>query len=32
VPFARPREIGLLVTPEFNQLVAEVRQILGGDH
>jgi NitT/TauT family transport system ATP-binding protein len=32
VPFARPREIGLLVTPEFNELVAEVREVLGGDH
>jgi NitT/TauT family transport system ATP-binding protein len=32
VPFARPREISLQVTPEFNKIVAEVRQILGGDH
>jgi NitT/TauT family transport system ATP-binding protein len=32
VPFARPREISLLVTPEFNKLVAEVREVLGGDH
>jgi NitT/TauT family transport system ATP-binding protein len=32
VPFARPREISLQVTPEFNELVAEVREVLGGDH
>jgi NitT/TauT family transport system ATP-binding protein len=32
VPFPRPREISLLVTPEFNKLVAEVREVLGGDH
>jgi NitT/TauT family transport system ATP-binding protein len=32
VPFERPRDISLQVTPEFNKLVAEVRQILGGDH
>jgi NitT/TauT family transport system ATP-binding protein len=32
VPFPRPREISLQVTPEFNKLVAEVREVLGGDH
>jgi NitT/TauT family transport system ATP-binding protein len=32
VPFKRPREINLEVTPEFNELVAEVREVLGGDH
>jgi NitT/TauT family transport system ATP-binding protein len=32
VPFKRPREISLEVTPEFNELVAEVREVLGGDH
>jgi len=32
VPFKRPREISLEVTPEFNELVAEVRDVLGGDH
>jgi NitT/TauT family transport system ATP-binding protein len=32
VPFARPRDISLVVTPEFNKLVAEVREVLGGDH
>jgi len=32
VPFARPRDISLLVTPEFNEIVAEVREVLGGDH
>ncbi len=32
VPFARPREINLQLTPEFNKLVAEVREVLGGDH
>ncbi len=31
VPFARPREIELQQTPEFNALVAQVRGILG-DH
>jgi len=30
VPFARPREIELQLTPEFNALVSEVRGILGG--
>jgi NitT/TauT family transport system ATP-binding protein len=30
VPFARPREIELQQTPDFNALVAEVRSILGG--
>jgi NitT/TauT family transport system ATP-binding protein len=30
VPFARPREIELQQTPEFNALVTEVRGILGG--
>jgi len=30
VPFARPREISLMQTPAFNDLVAEVRSILGG--
>jgi len=30
VPFARPREIELQQTPEFNAIVAEVRGILGG--
>jgi NitT/TauT family transport system ATP-binding protein len=29
VPFARPREIELQLTPEFNALVSEVRGILG---
>jgi NitT/TauT family transport system ATP-binding protein len=29
VPFARPREIALQQTPEFNALVSEVRGILG---
>jgi hypothetical protein len=32
IPFKRPREIDLEVTPEFNELVAEVREVLGGDH
>jgi NitT/TauT family transport system ATP-binding protein len=32
VPFKRPREISIEVTPEFNELVAEVREVLGGDH
>jgi NitT/TauT family transport system ATP-binding protein len=32
VPFPRPREISLEVTPEFNEIVAEVRDVLGGDH
>lgn len=32
VPFERPRDISILVTPEFNKLVAEVREVLGGDH
>ncbi len=30
VPFARPREIDLITTAEFNEIVAEVRGILGG--
>ena len=30
VPFARPREIELQQTPEFNALISEVRGILGG--
>jgi NitT/TauT family transport system ATP-binding protein len=30
VPLARPREIELQQTPEFNALVSEVRRILGG--
>ena len=30
VPFARPREIELQLTPEFNALVSKVRGILGG--
>jgi NitT/TauT family transport system ATP-binding protein len=29
VPFARPRPLDLMLTPEFNALVAEVRDILG---
>jgi NitT/TauT family transport system ATP-binding protein len=29
VPFPRPREIEIEVTPEFQQLVAEVREVLG---
>ncbi len=29
VPFRRPREISLLQSPEFNELVTEVRAILG---
>lgn len=32
VPFKRPRDISIEVTPEFNELVAEVREVLGGDH
>ena len=32
VPFPRPREIDIEVTPEFNEIVAEVREVLGGDH
>lgn len=32
VPFERPRNMDLLVTPEFNLLVKEVREVLGGDH
>lgn len=32
VPFERPRDIELIVTPEFNKIVAEVRDVLGGDH
>jgi NitT/TauT family transport system ATP-binding protein len=32
IPFARPREIELQQTPEFNELVTEVRGILGGSH
>ena len=30
VPFPRPRDIDIQVTPEFNALVAEVRSVLGG--
>jgi NitT/TauT family transport system ATP-binding protein len=30
VPFARPREVELQQTPEFNALVTEVRGVLGG--
>ena len=30
VPFARPRDMTLTTTVEFNELVAEVRDILGG--
>ncbi len=30
VPFARPREISLMQTPAFNEMVSEVRAILGG--
>jgi NitT/TauT family transport system ATP-binding protein len=30
VPFARPRDIELQQTPEFNALVSEARNILGG--
>jgi NitT/TauT family transport system ATP-binding protein len=30
VPFARPREISLMQTPAFNEMVSEVRTILGG--
>jgi NitT/TauT family transport system ATP-binding protein len=30
VPFARPREISLMQTPAFNEMVSEVRSILGG--
>jgi NitT/TauT family transport system ATP-binding protein len=29
VPFPRPRSIDIQVTPEFNQLVSEVREVLG---
>jgi NitT/TauT family transport system ATP-binding protein len=32
VPFARPRPISLQTSPEFNALVAEVRDTLGDDH
>jgi NitT/TauT family transport system ATP-binding protein len=32
VPFARPRPLSLQTSVEFNQLVAEVREILGEDH
>jgi NitT/TauT family transport system ATP-binding protein len=32
IPFERPRSMDLVVTPEFNLLVAEVREVLGGDH
>ena len=32
VPFARPRSMDLLLTPEFNMMVKEVREVLGGDH
>lgn len=32
VPFKRPRDLSLQVTPEFNELVAEARDVLGGDH
>jgi NitT/TauT family transport system ATP-binding protein len=30
VPFARPRRIELQQTPEFNQIVSQAREILGG--
>ena len=30
VPFARPREIRLMKTPEFAALVFEIREVLGG--
>lgn len=32
VTFDRPRQIELLKTPEFNELVFKVRNILGGSH
>jgi NitT/TauT family transport system ATP-binding protein len=32
VPFARPRPLSLQTSPEFNALVAEVRDTLGDDH
>lgn len=32
VPFERPRTPAIQTTPEFNRLVAEVREILGEDH
>jgi len=32
VPFARPRPLSIQTSPEFNALVAEVRDILGEDH
>ena len=31
VPFEHPRHIGLMRSPEFNDLVFEVREILGAD-
>jgi len=32
VPFARPRPLSIQTSPEFNTLVAKVRDILGEDH
>jgi len=32
VPFERPRPLSLQTSPEFNRVVAEVRDILGDDH
>lgn len=32
VPFERPRPLSIQTSPEFNTLVAEVRDILGEDH
>ncbi len=32
VPFERPRPLSLQTSPEFNTLVAEVRDVLGDDH
>lgn len=32
IPFERPRPVSLQTSPEFNALVAEVRELLGEDH
>jgi NitT/TauT family transport system ATP-binding protein len=32
VPFERPRPLSIQTSPEFNTLVAQVRDILGEDH
>ncbi len=32
VPFARPRPLSIQTSPEFNALVAQVRDVLGEDH